>query len=87
MVSEDDIRIRSYLLWQEAGCPQRRDVEFWLRAEAELFAESPCAPTPWAKSGRPVIVPRVPVFAPLQRTISMRVPPRERLSAPTAARR
>jgi hypothetical protein len=86
MVSEDDIRIRSYLLLQEAGRPQGRDVEFWLRAEAELFAEFPCAATPWGKSGRPVIVPRVPVSAPLRRTISMRVPPRERRSATTAAR-
>jgi len=86
MVSEDHIRIRSYLLWQDAGRPHGRDMEFWLRAEAELAAKSSCAMTSGAKSGRPVIVPRVPVFAPLRRTISIRVPPRDCVSEAIAAR-
>lgn len=24
------------LMWQQEGCPEGRDIEFWLRAEAEL---------------------------------------------------
>jgi hypothetical protein len=30
-----DIATRAYTLWQEAGSPAGRDMEFWLRAEAE----------------------------------------------------
>jgi hypothetical protein len=86
MVSEDRVRIRSYLLWENAGRPHGRDLEFWLCAEAELLANSFCAVTPGAKSGRAVFVPRVPVSAPLRRTISRRVPPREHPSVAIAAR-
>jgi hypothetical protein len=31
---------RAYTLWQEAGRPEGRDVEFWLRAESEWPGES-----------------------------------------------
>ncbi|MBI5688940.1 MAG: DUF2934 domain-containing protein [Verrucomicrobia bacterium] len=24
------------LMWEKEGCPEGRDIEFWLRAEAEL---------------------------------------------------
>lgn len=77
MVSEYDIRVRSYLLWEAAGRPHGRDREFWLRAEADLRAETP------EPRRRPtlVVVPGVPLFRPLQRTTAMRVPPRERKSA------
>jgi len=87
VVSEHHIRIRSYLLWENAGRPQGRDLEFWFRAEAELLVNSSCAVAPEAKSEKPVIVPRVPVCAALRRTISMRIPPRERLFQAIAARR
>jgi hypothetical protein len=33
------IRRRAHQLWEEEGCPPGRDVEFWLRAEAELTAD------------------------------------------------
>lgn len=35
-VNEDKVRQRARDLWDEAGRPEGRDVEFWLRAEAEL---------------------------------------------------
>ncbi|MGH6879138.1 MAG: DUF2934 domain-containing protein [Rhizomicrobium sp.] len=87
MVSEHEIRIRSYLLWEEAGRPQGRDIDFWLRAEADLKAETRDAATAWGRYGRTVIVPSVAVSTPLRRTVSMRVPPRERIPAATAATR
>jgi hypothetical protein len=31
---------RAYALWQEAGRPEGRDLEFWLRAESEWSGES-----------------------------------------------
>lgn len=34
--TEDDVRVRAYMLWLEAGLPDGRDVEFWLVAEQEL---------------------------------------------------
>lgn len=34
--SQDDIREKAYLLWEEAGRPDGDGVEFWLKAETEL---------------------------------------------------
>lgn len=77
MVSEYDIRIRSYLLWEAAGRPQGRDREFWFMAESGLGAET------HEPRRRPalVLVPGVPFSRPPQRTVAMRVPPRERKTA------
>jgi hypothetical protein len=36
MRSRDQIRRRAHELWEHHGRPEGRDVEFWLRAEAEL---------------------------------------------------
>ncbi|WP_431015529.1 DUF2934 domain-containing protein [Bradyrhizobium pachyrhizi] len=33
---QDEIRARARQLWEEAGCPSGRDLEFWLQAEREL---------------------------------------------------
>jgi hypothetical protein len=30
------IRMRAHEIWVERGCPEGRDVEFWLTAEGEL---------------------------------------------------
>lgn len=35
---ENEIRLRAYFNWLDAGCPQGRDVEFWLDAEREWIA-------------------------------------------------
>ena len=47
MATEDQIRNYAHLLWERAGKPEGRDVEFWHAAEVELDAESgsPDAPT------------------------------------------
>lgn len=34
--TQDEIRKKAYILWEEAGRPDGDGVEFWLRAEAEL---------------------------------------------------
>jgi hypothetical protein len=49
-VPEDAIRLRSYLIWQQEGCPAGKALLHWLQAKAELKAE--------LHSGRP---PRVPL--------------------------
>lgn len=35
-ISEDLVREKAYLLWEEAGRPECDGVEFWMRAEQEL---------------------------------------------------
>lgn len=37
-ISDDLVRERAYLLWEEAGRPEGDGVEFWLMAERELSA-------------------------------------------------
>jgi hypothetical protein len=37
--SEDEIRTRSYLLWESEGKQHGKDREYWARAKAELEAE------------------------------------------------
>jgi hypothetical protein len=32
----DLIRQRAYELWEQDGCPEGRDMEYWLRAERDL---------------------------------------------------
>lgn len=41
IVSEEDIRQKAYLLWEEAGRPDSDGVEFWLRAESEFVGNLP----------------------------------------------
>jgi hypothetical protein len=47
----DLIRQRAYELWQADGCPEGQDVDYWLRAEAELAAED--SPAPGEPAGGP----------------------------------
>jgi len=32
------IRELAYFRWQDAGCPDTSDLDFWLQAEADYFA-------------------------------------------------
>lgn len=34
--TEHDIALRAHQLWEEAGKPPGRELEFWLQAEQEL---------------------------------------------------
>lgn len=45
MATEEQIRDYALLLWEKAGRPKERDLEFWQAAEVELNAESGNAPT------------------------------------------
>ena len=46
---------RAYFIWRQRGCPEGRELEIWLEAEAELSNEkipeitSASAPAPQAK--------------------------------------
>ena len=71
MIGEQEIRTRSYLLWEAEGRPTGRDIEFWLRAELELKAE-----LRGASKGIQFVMPRVPISDPPRRRSAMRVEPR-----------
>ena len=34
--AHDDVARRAYQLWEAAGRPQGKDMEYWLQAEAEI---------------------------------------------------
>ena len=41
---DEAIRQLAYRFWQEAGCPEGCDVQYWLRAES-IWLEEHSAPT------------------------------------------
>lgn len=48
MSDHDNIAMQAYRLWEESGRPESRELEFWLKAEAEIVRRSQ-APTPLGK--------------------------------------
>jgi hypothetical protein len=47
-VNRDDVAQRAYQLWEAAGQPLGRDLEYWLQAEAEFLASRRSARSPGA---------------------------------------
>jgi len=43
-IDRGKIAERAYEIWKRKGCPQGREVENWLEAEAELMAKGPDHP-------------------------------------------
>ena len=37
-ISQEDINRLAFLNWEKDGCPQGRDVDYWLEAESQLNA-------------------------------------------------
>jgi hypothetical protein len=68
-VPEDTVRLRSYLIWQQEGCPDGKALSHWLRAEAELEAELRAGAPPRA----PFVMPRVAISVPPNRRASTRI--------------
>jgi len=44
-VSRDEVAQQAYQLWEAAGQPAGRDLEYWLQAESELLASNGHRPT------------------------------------------
>jgi hypothetical protein len=65
------IRKRSYEIWQREGCPNGCDLAHWLRAEAELEAESQRIDVPYANRG--YVWPRPPISRPPRKSVSRHV--------------
>jgi hypothetical protein len=66
----DLIRQRAYELWQADGCPEGRDVDYWLRAETELAAED--SPAPGEPAGGDSAARSEPDITPLEQAGSPR---------------
>jgi hypothetical protein len=44
--TEEEIRARAQRYYEEAGAPEGRDEEFWLRAERDLNEQEPASNDP-----------------------------------------
>lgn len=53
-VNESEIAVVAYHLWEEAGRPASRDLQFWLDAEAQLRAATKTVTAPPAARVSPV---------------------------------
>lgn len=82
-IPEETIRMRSYLIWKRAGCPQGNEAEHWRRAREEIEAEMRCAQA--LDKPAAYVMPRVPVSSPPCKSISVRIS--HRTSPPNAARK
>jgi hypothetical protein len=38
IIGDNEVASRAYRLWEQAGKPHGRDLEFWIQAEAEVRA-------------------------------------------------
>jgi hypothetical protein len=50
MAREEEVRLIAYRLWEEEGCPNGRDCDHWLKAEA--IWEEASRPQPRGKADR-----------------------------------
>jgi hypothetical protein len=58
-IPEEAIRLRSYQIWQEEGCPNGKALAHWLQAKAELEAQFRADPP--LRRLRSFVIPRVPI--------------------------
>jgi len=49
-MNNEHIRVAAYYLWQKAGCPSGRDLEFWNQAYNELYNHNSCNKKSCSKS-------------------------------------
>jgi len=71
VLPEDAIRLRSYFIWQQEGCPAGQALSHWLRAKGELEAELRAGVGP--RMLLSFVMPRVPISAPPNRRISVKI--------------
>jgi Protein of unknown function (DUF2934) len=57
MITEEAIRVRSYIIWQREGRPQGKDIDHWLSAIEELAREQRAALV--VRRCEAIVLPRV----------------------------
>jgi len=75
--SEDEIRVRSYLIWEREGCPLGKSEEYWQRAKTELETELEAELRAASLVGETTsfVMPLIPISAPPSRSVSDKISP------------
>lgn len=73
--SEEEIRTRSYLIWEREGCQEGKSQEYWLRAKTELEAELEANWHAAAMEGETTtfVLPALPISTPPARSVSSKL--------------
>jgi hypothetical protein len=73
--SEEQIRVRSYLIWEREGCPEGKSEEHWLRAKAELETEFEARWREASLGGESMtfVLPLLPISMPPSRSVADKI--------------
>lgn len=73
--SEEEIRTRSYMIWEREGCLHGKSEEYWQRAKAELEAELESTWQAASMEGETTafVLPVLPISTPPAKSISVRL--------------
>jgi hypothetical protein len=73
--SEEEIRNRSYLIWEREGCQDGKSQEYWLRAKSELEAELEANWHAASMEGKTTafVLPVLPISTPPSKSISLKL--------------
>lgn len=73
--SEDEIRVRSYMIWEREGRPEGKSHEHWLRAKAELEIEFQAEGRKASLEGRSTtfVLPLLPISMPPCRSVADKI--------------
>ena len=87
--SEEEIRVRSYLIWEREGQPEGKSQEHWLRAKAELEAEFEADWRAASMGGESTtfVLPLLPISTPPSKSVSVKIGSETNPVAASAAKR
>jgi len=73
--SNEEISVRSYLIWEREGCQLGKDQEYWLRAKTELEAELEANWQAASMEGETTafVLPVLPISTPPAKTVSAKL--------------
>ena len=73
--SEEEIRTRSYLIWEREGCQDGKSQEYWLRAKTELEAELEANWHAASMEGETTafVLPVLPIATPPVKSVSVKL--------------
>jgi hypothetical protein len=73
--SEEEIRSRSYLIWEREGCQDGKSQEYWLRAKTELEVELEANWNAASMEGETTafVLPVLPISTPPSKSISLKL--------------
>lgn len=75
ILSEEEVRTRSYLIWEREGCQDGKSQEYWLRAKAELEAELEANWHAASMEGETTafVLPVLPIATPPVKSVSVKL--------------